>query len=288
MENNFKDVSPSKHYVIIDDPESNTWTLKEESNTPTWCYKASSSQGTPEKKHYTDYIEELIKSNEKYNYKYLARLRYSERTYQAFCNAMETQWATPIDLFVHSLIFRAEAINDGFDTLIKQGNYLCANAMVRMQVDNLLIAWAGLACKNRDKFFEYYNSGKPINRLTDHDGNLLTQGYIVKSYAKIDPRIMHIYNAASDYIHPSHRTQKDSTDLNNHIQLLSYKEYQPQPYEGICGERGDNAMVRANNALCNLLYRWVLLKHGKDLGISNIKESDYFYDAWHEEIRKSR
>jgi hypothetical protein len=222
------------------------------------------------RRHYMDGIKELVRINEKYAYTYISNLSYSEKTYQTFREAMETRSATPIDRFVHSLTFRAEAINNGYTTLTEQGNYLCAMALIRMQIDNFLIAWAGLACQNRDKFFMYYDSGKSINKLTDRDGNLLTQGYIVNSYADIDPLIREIYKNGNDYIHPSHVIQEASIDLTSGIQLLSYKEYQCP--DSLKREAKKHMMI-ANNVLCNILCRWIMLKHGNDLGVSNM-ESD--------------
>lgn len=226
------------------------------------------TQHTTRKKEYMDYINDLVKINEKYPYTYISNLKYSEKTYQAFRNAMEIKSATPIDLFVHSITFRAEAINSGYLALVEQGNYLCAMALIRMQVDNFLTAWAGLACKDRDKFFVYYNSGKPINKLTDKDNNNLTQGYIVNSYAEVDPLIREIYKDGNDYIHPSHVFQEESVDLTSGIRMLSYKDYE-------CSEElkkeAKKHMLVANNVLANILCRWVQLKHGIDLGVSNME-----------------
>lgn len=222
------------------------------------------SRRFPRKKNYLDYINDLVKANEIYPYTYISNLKYSEKMYQAFRNAMEIKAATPIDLFVHSITFRAEAINSGYLTLTEQGNYLCAIALIRMQIDNFLLAWAGLACKDRDKFFVYYNSGKPINQLTDKDGNKLTQGYIVKTYAEIDPLVKVIYQNGNDYVHPSRLFQDESIDLTNGIQLLSYKEHE-------CSEEtkreAKKHMLITNNLIANILCRWVMLKHGIDIGV---------------------
>lgn len=233
--------------------------FKEESTKRKYPRKTS-----PRKKHYMDYINDLVKANEKYPYTYISNLKYSEKMYQAFRNAMEIKSATPIDLFVHSITFRAEAINNGYLTLTEQGNYLCAIALIRMQIDNFLIAWAGLACKDRDKFFLAYNSGKPINRLTDKDGNQLTQGFIVNSYSEIDPLVKEIYKNGNDYVHPSRLFQDESIDLTNGIQFLSYKEHETPPE---VQNEARKHMLICNNLIANTLCRWVMLKHGIDIEV---------------------
>lgn len=218
---------------------------------------------------YMDGIRDLVRINERYPYTYISNLRYSEKTYNTFREAMEITSATPIDLFVHSITFRAEAINNGYQALTESGNYLCAIALIRMQLDNFLIAWAGLACKNRDEFYVAYQSGKPINKLTDKEGKLLTQNFIVNSYAEIDPLVKEIYQNGNDFIHPSHIFMEHSIDLTNGIRMQSYKEYEtPEPMK----REAKKHMMIANNLLCNILCRWVQLKHGIDLGISKMEQ----------------
>lgn len=231
--------------------------IRESIRTPVWDYM--------------DGIRDLVRINERYPYTYISNLRYSEKTYNTFRKAMEITSATPIDLFVHSITFRAEAINNGYQALTESGNYLCAIALIRMQLDNFLIAWAGLACKNRDEFYVAYQSGKPINKLTDKEGNRLTQNFIVNSYAEIDPLVKEIYQNGNDFIHPSHIFMEHSIDLTNGIRMQSYKEYEcPEPMK----REAKIHMMIANNLLCNILCRWVQLKHGVDLGISNLNDTE--------------
>lgn len=224
------------------------------------------------KKNYMDYIYALVKANEKYPYTFISNLKYSENMFQAFRNAMETKSATPIDLFVHSITFRSEAINNGYTALTEQGNYLCAMALIRMQIDNFLLAWAGLAAKDREKFFLYYNTGKPINKLTDKDGNYLTQGFIVKTYSEVDPLVSEIYKEGNDYVHPSHIFQEESIDLTNRVQLLSYKNHECSEETKMAAKRH---MLIANNILANCLVRWVKLKHGIETDIQEKIEFSY-------------
>lgn len=282
MENNFKNINPFYKLlrflsvsnetpvrdVITEEPTTDSQ-IRESVISDVQCKRKTYARTTYRRRNYADYINELVMANERYAYTYISNLSYSEKTYQAFRNAMEITSATPIDLFVHSITFRAEAINNGYQALTEGGNYLCAIALIRMQLDNFLIAWAGLACKNRDEFYVAYQSGKPINKLTDKEGNRLTQNFIVNSYAEIDPLVKEIYKNGNDFIHPSHIFQEQSIDLTNGIRMRSYKEYEcPEPMK----REAKKHMMIANNLLCNILCRWVQLKHGVDLGISKTEQ----------------
>lgn len=213
------------------------------------------------RRHYLTSICELIKANEKYPYKYISNLKYSEKTYKAFRNAMQSRSAMSLDLFVHSLTFRAEMINSGFLSLTEQNNYLCAMALTRMMIDTFLIAWAGVICKDRDKFLYDFQNGKPINRLTDSEGNQLTQGFLVKNYAEVDPLVKEIYQNGNDYIHPSHVFQEESVNLTGGISLQSYQQHDaPEELKRLTVRH----MVIANNALCDALLHLVRIKHGDE------------------------
>lgn len=217
--------------------------------------------------YYLNPVMELVHANEQYPYTYINNLKYSKKLYDALRKAMETKSATPIDLFVHSIAFRAEAINSGYNSLTEQGNYLCAIALIRMQIDNFLMAWAGLLSKDRDKFYLYYNTGRPVNQLTDAQGNKLTQGYLVNTFAEREPSVKEIYQSGNEYIHPSHIFQEESISLTSGIRLLSYSDYE-------CSEETKREarrhMLIANNLLASVLVEWVHLKHGRD----NIQNSD--------------
>ena len=264
-------VSPAKEKTINNDSKINPKKLSVvfDNTSPQPLPKQEKCSYTRRKINYMDGIRDLVRINELYPYTYISNLRYSEKTYNTFRKAMEITSATPIDLFVHSITFRAEAINNGYQALTESGNYLCAIALIRMQLDNFLIAWAGLACKNRDEFYVAYQSGKPINKLTDKEGNRLTQNFIVNSYAEIDPLVKEIYKNGNDFIHPSHIFMEHSIDLTNGIRMQSYKEYEcPEPMK----REAKIHMMIANNLLCNILCRWVQLKHGVDLGISKMEQ----------------
>ena len=102
--------------------------------------------------------------------------------YGSLRKSLNSTSATPLDQFVNAMCFRAEAVNEGFLTLAKAGNFLTACSMIRLQLDSALICLAGLKAKNQFEFFVAFNSGTPINKLKDQEGNLLTQNYLAKSF----------------------------------------------------------------------------------------------------------
>lgn len=218
--------------------------------------KKTEVQKAAPKHPYEDFIKLLSEREDKV---YMHRI-YSQSIdwYDSIRKAMETISATPIDLFVHGLTYRAEAINKGYVTLTKGGNYICAIALIRMQLDNAVMAMAGLLANNQDIFFLTYNSGKPINRLSDPNGNSLTQGFIVRQLAESDPRIKEIFYDGSEYIHASRVTQDASINLTSGLQLMNYENYTtPEPIR----KKAHADMILANNILIDVLVKWVKLKH---------------------------
>lgn len=195
---------------------------------------------------------------------YMNKIEQSASLYSAIRKAMETKEETLIDNFVHSITFRAEVLNSGFKTLLESGNYLCASSLTRMQADSILTCLAGLACNDRDKFFRVYNevpeeSGKVkvLNQLKDKHGNQLTNNYLIKVFEG-DPLFSEVFRKGNKYIHPTKVFQDASKGF------IAYKDYHSTQEEI---SHIEETMIYLNNILANVLVRWILLKHGIDVGV---------------------
>lgn len=172
--------------------------------------------------------------------------------------SMNTVSGTPLDQFVNAMCFRAESVNEGFLLLTKAGNFLAACSMIRLQLDSALICMAGLKAKNQHEFFLAFNSGTPINKIKDAEGNLLTQNYLVKSFE--DEEIKAVFDNGNKFVHPSRLFQDESIDLTDGLKLLTYKEYSTP--ENIRKEAYKQMLI-ANNLLAKELHEWVKIKNGK-------------------------
>lgn len=185
--------------------------------------------------------------------------------YELIREAMEIEDAAPINLFVHGITHKAQAITKGYVTLTRSGNYICAISLIRILLDCALLAWAGLAARNRDQFFLAYNAGTPINRLEDKNGNKLTQGFIVRTLSEQNPAVKEIFDDASGFVHTSRAAQDGSIDLTNEVRLLSYESFQTPER---ARKKANEQMRQANDILITILAKWVKLKHGEEISLS--------------------
>lgn len=178
---------------------------------------------------------------------------------------MEIEDAAPINLFVHGITHKAQAITRGYITLTRSGNYICAISLIRILLDCALLAWAGLAARNRDQFFLAYNAGTPINRLEDKNGNKLTQGFIVRTLSEQLPAVKEIFDDASGFVHTSRAAQDGSIDLTNEVRLLSYESFQTPER---ARKKANEQMRQANDILITILAKWVKIKHGEEISLA--------------------
>lgn len=205
-------------------------------------------------------IEELLARNDGQYITFLKE-RSNSNLYGALRKSLNATSATPLDQFVNAMCFRAEAVNEGFITLAKAGNFLSACSMIRLQLDSALICLAGLKAKNQFEFFVAFNSGTPINKLKDQEGNLLTQNYLVKSFD--NPEIKAIFDNGNRYVHPSRLFQDESIDLTDGLRLMDYREYQvPDKIR----KEAYRQMVIANNLLAKYLHEWIKIKNSDSCG----------------------
>ena len=73
---------------------------------------------------------------EKYDGQYITFLNEQSNSglYGSLRKSLNSTSATPLDQFVNAMCFRAEAVNEGFLTLAKAGNFLTACSMIRLQL----------------------------------------------------------------------------------------------------------------------------------------------------------
>lgn len=205
--------------------------------------------------NYCAYQELLSKYDGK---SFITRTEQAEAWYESIKKALEVEAPTQINLFISGLCYRAEAVNHGFEQLTKSGNFFCAFALIRMQLDNSLTAYAGLLATHKDQFFKYYNEGKPINRLEDENGNKLTQGYLVRKLSEEDEQIKPIFEEGSSYIHTSTNAQDAAIDLRNEFRMINYSPYKT---EANVRNKAYHDMVLVNNLLIDILNSWIMIKH---------------------------
>lgn len=111
------------------------------------------------------------------------------------------------DMFIISILNRVAEINDAFNELTKPDNYnyLGAAPLARLQIDNLIYAYAGTLVDDFIEFLKCFMKGDKWTKLKDREGNELKESYLVDKLCKLyeTDEFERIYKGASDYVHLS-------------------------------------------------------------------------------------
>ena len=86
-----------------------------------------------------------------------------------------------LDLFSGAVNNRAISLINGFVSLAKDNNYICAIPLIRMQLDNGLRFFASTLVKDYNDFFTHYLNGKPIRDYKDINEKKLIDLFIVEN-----------------------------------------------------------------------------------------------------------
>ena len=83
----------------------------------------------------------------------------------------------PFDLFANAAANRSLACFSGFRTLIRDKNLVCAGTLLRLQLDTAFRFYAGFLVADPHQFAMNVFAGKQIRKMSDMDGNQLTDIY---------------------------------------------------------------------------------------------------------------
>lgn len=107
------------------------------------------------------------------------------------------------DMFITSAANRIISSCKGFLLMIEYDNYLCAGAIVRMQLDNCLRLYATVLVNDVEEFCKKVLDGQRIDKLVSKDGKKLTDRFLCDELSRIYPKVKDIYEHSSGYIHLS-------------------------------------------------------------------------------------
>lgn len=108
-----------------------------------------------------------------------------------------------VDLIAFAVLNRSISLIDGFTAMIRARNILCAGALLRLQIDNLIRFYACWLVKEPHRLLETFMEGKPLNRIRSEKGNSLTDAYLRSELTKDYPWLNSVYEATSGFIHLS-------------------------------------------------------------------------------------
>lgn len=210
-----------------------------------------------------------------------------------------------IDFFTHSIINSACNIDDAFNKMLQDENYLCAIPLIRMQLDNALMTWAFLICSNEQKFFNTLLGGKEINQLKV-DWNVLSQFEITKERLSemgiaykpkeqlLTNRFLYetlnlvfegtaeLYKKSCTYVHPSASILKAAL-FTKQAGQIKYKDWEETKPFGYSYEDIITDYLMANRTLLSLLNRMKVFKETNSILYNKMENGEKLP----EEIMKS-
>ena len=165
------------------------------------------------------------------------------------------------DQIVFSAIHRSLCVIDGFAVMIEKRNYLCANALLRLQLDSVMRLYAFSIVDDSNKLFIYLFEGESLNKFKLKNGQKLSDNYLHKEVSKKFPWFSKVYIATSGFIHLStpHLCAPISSINNNKRELVysigSGCEWQENEIiETI------QAFIATTNILFHLCSSWIAAK----------------------------
>ncbi|HWB21232.1 MAG TPA: hypothetical protein VG711_13115 [Phycisphaerales bacterium] len=110
----------------------------------------------------------------------------------------------PLDLLAISALNRMINLTSGFDRMIRERNFICAGAILRLQLDTSLRFFAAWQVQNPHSFAaSVVLDGTPVSKIKDRDGKHLSDRHLVNQLSKDFPWIETVYNRTCDYVHLS-------------------------------------------------------------------------------------
>lgn len=112
-----------------------------------------------------------------------------------------------LDLFMIGIAKRTLMLWSGFDQLMRDGNFVAAAPLIRLNLDNLLQLHASMLAPDPHLFAENKMKGKQTSDFKDKDGERMTDGYLARalSVKKEFAWVANVYKETSEFVHFSGR-----------------------------------------------------------------------------------
>jgi len=169
-----------------------------------------------------------------------------------------------VDLIAIGVMHRSIALIDGFTRMAEENNALCANALLRLQLDNVIRFYACWLVDDPHSLALTLLEGKRLDRQKSKRGMLLKDAYLVSEASKVYPWLENVYKETSGFIHLSdvhmfapYKVGEDgeiSMEVGSHIGRI-WKE--DEILESL------RAFGEATNSVLHLSYSWLVTKDGK-------------------------
>ena len=162
------------------------------------------------------------------------------------------------DLIAVGVAHRSLELTKAFLSMLRSGNLLCAGALLRMQVDNILRLHAASLFTSGNAVLNAFLKEQPLSRLRAPDGAKLTDQELVRRVSKAYPWVPSVYDKTSGFIHfslpavlgPLHSIN-DSGRFAFHLGWRRRRRWRPS-------ERLEaaEAFDAATRAVLDMIYAW--------------------------------
>lgn len=129
------------------------------------------------------------------------------------------------DLFLIPLLNKSLNLNTGYITLIENGNFITAGALVRIQLDNLLRVYAPTLIEiNVDEFASQILGGKKLNTFKDRLGQQLRDFYLAEQLSKNEGYewVNKVYQDGHQYVHYTMHSLYSASILNEEKREITF------------------------------------------------------------------
>jgi len=109
----------------------------------------------------------------------------------------------PLDFLAMAVFKRALAVAGGFRVLVKEANFLCAAALVRLQMDSALRFVAASLVDDPHALALRVMAGEHVRKIPDRHGKKMTDRHLLDEIAKVAPWARDAYDKASGFVHLS-------------------------------------------------------------------------------------
>ena len=110
-----------------------------------------------------------------------------------------------VDFVIFGALKRTLSLSDGFRRHIRDRNFTCAGALLRLQLDTAMRLYGGSLHGSPSVYAEAIFHGERIDRLKDRKGRRMTDSYLAEQMNEHYPWVRKMYAELCDFIHFSNR-----------------------------------------------------------------------------------
>lgn len=108
-----------------------------------------------------------------------------------------------LDFLAAAVFKRSLSLCSGFCILVRNKNYQCSAALLRLQLDSVMRFYAAFIVEKPHDFAIQVLKGEHIRKMSDRHGNKMTDQYLKESLSKDYEWVARVYDSTSGFVHLS-------------------------------------------------------------------------------------